>query len=97
VLREVGQEGVLILEVPAGSPAHQAGLRPTYRDVFGDIILGDIIVNIDGRAVGSYEQLYAVLDDKRVGDKVKLEIIRDGRKINTMVTLGERVLGEVDE
>jgi hypothetical protein len=29
--------------------------------------------------------------------QVKLEIIRDGRKINTMVTLGERVLGAIDE
>jgi hypothetical protein len=35
---------VLILEVPAGTPAAAAGLRPTYRDVFGDIVLGDIVV-----------------------------------------------------
>jgi hypothetical protein len=33
-----------VLEVPAGSPAAQAGLRPTHRDIFGDIILGDVIV-----------------------------------------------------
>jgi S1-C subfamily serine protease len=97
VLREVDIDGVLILEVPAGSPAHQAGLRPTYRDVFGDIILGDIIVGIDGRSVSTSEQLYSILDDKRVGDKVRLDIIRDGRKISAMVTLGERVMGMSDE
>jgi hypothetical protein len=44
VLDQLGMEGVLILEVPAGTPAAAAGLRPTYRDVFGDIVLGDIIV-----------------------------------------------------
>jgi S1-C subfamily serine protease len=43
VLRTLGVEGVLILEVPAGSPAAAAGLRATYRDVFGDVVLGDII------------------------------------------------------
>jgi S1-C subfamily serine protease len=44
VLDQLGMEGVLILEVPAGTPAAAAALRPTYRDVFGDIVLGDIIV-----------------------------------------------------
>ena len=47
----MGVDGVLVLEVPTGSPAHQAGMRPTHRDIFGDIILGDIIVGIEGRAV----------------------------------------------
>jgi hypothetical protein len=40
VLAQLGTEGVLVLEVPAGTPAAAAGLRPTYRDVFGDIVLG---------------------------------------------------------
>jgi hypothetical protein len=44
VLEQLGLEGVLVLEVPAGTPAAAAALRPTYRDVFGDIVLGDIIV-----------------------------------------------------
>lgn len=33
VLEQLGIEGVLILDVPAGSPAAAAGMRPTYRDV----------------------------------------------------------------
>lgn len=50
VLEQLGVEGVLILEVPASTPAAAAALRPTYRDVFGDIVLGDIIVGelVDG-------------------------------------------------
>lgn len=51
VLRALGQEGVLVLEVPPGSPGHAAGLRHTHRDIFGDVILGDVIVGLDGRCV----------------------------------------------
>jgi len=43
VLKALGVDGVLVLEVPAASPAAAAGLRATYRDVFGDVVLGDII------------------------------------------------------
>ena len=45
VLRALGADGggVLVLEVPAASPAAAAGLRATYRDVFGDVVLGDVI------------------------------------------------------
>jgi S1-C subfamily serine protease len=43
-LEQLGVQGVLILEAPAGTPAAAAGLRPTFRDVCGDIVLGDIIV-----------------------------------------------------
>jgi S1-C subfamily serine protease len=32
-VRQIGVEGVLILEVPSGAPAYKAGLRGTYRFV----------------------------------------------------------------
>lgn len=59
-----------MLEVPAGTPAAAAGLRPTYRDVFGDIVLGDIIVGMDTRPIRSTAELVAALDERRSGDKV---------------------------
>ena len=31
VLRQIGQQGVLILDVPSGVPASKSGLRGTYR------------------------------------------------------------------
>jgi hypothetical protein len=52
VLRGLGVDGVLVLEVPAGSPAAAAGLRATYRDVFGDLVLGDIIGGLGGGVGG---------------------------------------------
>lgn len=70
VLAQLGTEGVLVLEVPAGTPAAAAGLRATYRDVFGDIVLGDILVGLDTRPVRSTADLMAALDERRPGDKV---------------------------
>ena len=51
VLQSMGVDGVLVLEVPHGSPAALAGLRPTHRDIFGDIVLGDVLVGMEGRPV----------------------------------------------
>lgn len=47
----------------------QAGLRPTHRDIFGDLILGDVIVGLEGRIVRSLTDLTAVLDSRRPGDR----------------------------
>jgi hypothetical protein len=71
VLAQLGTEGVLVLEVPAGTPAAAAGLRATYRDVFGDIVLGDILVGMDTRPIRSTADLVAALDERRPGDKVR--------------------------
>ncbi|GIL66100.1 hypothetical protein Vafri_19704 [Volvox africanus] len=97
VIERVGLEGVLVLEVPPGSPAHAAGLRPTHRDIFGDLVLGDVVVGLDGKAVRSSADVYDILDDHRVGDRVKLDVVRDGKQTSLTVTLGERLLGAVEE
>ncbi|KAI8476084.1 MAG: trypsin-like cysteine/serine peptidase domain-containing protein [Monoraphidium minutum] len=97
VLRGLGVEGVLVLEVPASSPAAAAGLRATYRDVFGDVVLGDVIVGIDTRPVRSASELVAALDDKRPGDRVRCDVLRDGKRLSMVVQLAERVPGCVEE
>lgn len=85
-----GAAGALVLEVPPGSPAAAAGLRPTYRDVFGDIVLGDVIVALDARPVRGAADLAAALDEKRVGERARVDVLRDGRRLSVTVTLGER-------
>ncbi|GJN27385.1 hypothetical protein PR202_gb15405 [Eleusine coracana subsp. coracana] len=45
------RNGALILKVTGGSAAAQAGLTPTGRGFAGNIILGDIIVAVDGKPV----------------------------------------------
>uniref|UniRef100_A0A0E0DF29 PDZ domain-containing protein n=1 Tax=Oryza meridionalis TaxID=40149 RepID=A0A0E0DF29_9ORYZ len=68
--------GALILQVPGGSAAAKAGLVPTSRGFAGNIVLGDIIVAVDGKPIKGKSDLSRVLDDYGVGDKVSLTFQR---------------------
>lgn len=46
------------------------GLVPTKRDAYGRLILGDIITSVNGKKVANGSDLYRVLDQCNVGDKV---------------------------
>lgn len=75
-------KGVLIGDVLPNTPAAKAGLKGTYRDHLGHIILGDQIVSLNGHPVPNYDALYNLLTDIEVGDKITLTIIRNGKPIN---------------
>ena len=51
---------------------------------------GDEIVSIEGRAVGSADELRAAIDDRESGEKVTLGILRNGARRELDVTLGTR-------
>ncbi len=80
ITRRLGLEGVLIGEVIEGSPAEEAGLRPTYRDRTGRIVLGDVIIRIDDEPVRTTEELLIILSRHQVGDRVELTVVRDGQR-----------------
>jgi S1-C subfamily serine protease len=80
-------EGVVISGVGPGSPAEKAGLRGIHRDSYGRLVLGDILLAIDGRRVSSFDELYNVLDRYRVGDRVTVSYLRGGRERKAAVTL----------
>lgn len=77
ILNEIPQ-GAYIQEVVAGSPADKAG-----------IAAGDIIVKIDGQAVDSENKISEVIKNKKVGDKITLDIWNDGKTETRSVTLAE--------
>jgi S1-C subfamily serine protease len=81
VTKRLGLEGVLILSVIEGSAAEQAGLRATARDEDGQILLGDIIVAIDGKRVKSTSDLLRIIDAHDVGDTLQLHIQRPSEGI----------------
>ena len=56
-------KGILILDVPASSPAYRAGLRGTRRTESGLIELGDIIRKIDNKPVETEADLFEALED----------------------------------
>ncbi len=79
VLRRLGVKGVLVMSVVEGSPADRAGLRGTYREEDGTLVLGDVVQAIDGSEVASLDDLFAALERRRPGDVVKVRVLRDGR------------------
>jgi S1-C subfamily serine protease len=87
------QRGVLIESVNPGGPAARAGIRGGNRSVLAGLrelrIGGDVIVAVDGEEVNSQSDLNLLLNRARPGEKVMLTVIREGRKTNVPLTLGE--------
>ena len=81
-------DGVLVMGVSPGSGAEAAGIKPTQQSYEG-IILGDIITNIDGEAIKSTDDLYRTMDKHQIGDTVKVELLRDDKKVTVSVKLIE--------
>jgi S1-C subfamily serine protease len=75
-----GQEtGLLVVSVEAGTPADTAGL-----------LMGDILVSLDGDALLDAGDLQEHLGPERVGAQAALRVLRGGDPRDVPVTLGER-------
>lgn len=85
--QSLGVRGVLVLDVEPGSAAEKAGIKPTLRDVFGRIELGDVVVEAYGKPVKSSLDFYRVLDAHAVGEKVRLSVLRNGKKVGVSALL----------
>jgi S1-C subfamily serine protease len=86
ITRETGTKGVAVLKVTPGSGAATAGLRGVRTEGRG-IVPGDIITAVDGTEIDSVPRLLGRLDERRVGDTVRLTILRDGQKMDVNVPL----------
>jgi 2-alkenal reductase len=86
--------GAWVQDVVAGGPADKAGLRPggdTKRFQARTIAVGgDIITAVNGRKLADEAALGAALLGFRPGEKVTLQVYRDGRPRDLRVTLGSR-------
>src|SRR5438132_4723559 len=70
---------VIVLNLRSDGPAGAAG-----------VVIGDLIVAIDGHAITEPEDLVAVLRPDRVGQVVAVSILRGGEPRELRVTVGER-------
>jgi S1-C subfamily serine protease len=77
IAEQLGLGGVLVLDAREGGPAYRAGIRSTKRDDSGRLLLGDVIVGIDGEKIEDSYDLYHALDKHVVGDSVKVSVFRD--------------------
>ena len=100
ILREAGmdvpvEEGVLLLEISADSPAARAGLRGGQDRVrLGRSVLligGDILTAIDGEPIATSRDLLRFLDTRTVvGQTIQVTVWRDGQEVTLAVTLDEQ-------
>lgn len=72
--------GVLIADVLPNTPAEKIRLRPTARDYVGRLHIGDVIADINGHPINSFDALYHVLSETKVGETVRVTILRDQRE-----------------
>ena len=80
--------------VEPGGPAEKAGIRggDTQVTIGGnDITLGgDVIQKIDGRTVRSMDDVVAAVNSEKPGDKVTIQLLREGKTRTVTVKLAER-------
>jgi Do/DeqQ family serine protease len=71
-------KGTLIGDVAKDTPAEKAGIER-----------GDVIVEFDGKKIESTEQFRLLAADTKPGTKVPVTVIRDGKRKELKVTMGE--------
>jgi S1-C subfamily serine protease len=91
------ERGAMIVEAVRGGPADKAGLRGADRQVqVGNMLLpvgGDVVVEFDGKAVASSDELIRMIRGHRPGDKIALKVLRNKEFKTITVTLGEKPRG----
>ena len=72
------ESGLLVNRLTKDGPAEKAGVK-----------VGDVVVRVDGEKVATVGDLSEFIQDKKKGDKVKLEIIRDKKSLTLEVEISE--------
>jgi 2-alkenal reductase len=89
------QRGILVINVTEDGPADNAGILGSSVETEVDglplTVGGDIVVRINERAVGDFDDLIEYLSEStEVGQIVELELLREGDLVTLDVELGER-------
>jgi len=75
--------GAIVVGVEPGSPADRGG-----------VMIGDVLVGIDGTPVSDVEDVHGLLGPDKVGSHSSLRVIRAGALTQVAVTVGERAASE---
>jgi hypothetical protein len=70
--------GLIVARLTENGPAQKAHLR-----------VGDVIVRVEGKRVGSANDLIDLIQDKKKGDKIKVEILREKKPMTMEVVVEE--------
>ncbi len=88
ILDRMELKGALVMDVTPGSGAAKAGLQPTRRSGNGDIILGDLIIGVNGEPIQTNNDLFLTLEKYKPGQQVQLKVKRKDIISELTVTLG---------
>lgn len=80
-------KGLIISYIDEKGGAAAAGLKGITQDQYGRIFLGDIILSVDGIAVNNLDDIYQVVEKKKIGDTVIVKYSRDGKTLTASVKL----------
>jgi S1-C subfamily serine protease len=75
--------GLMIVTVEPGGPAEKSG-----------VLIGDILVALEGKSLRDTEELAAHLSSESVGKSVKASLVRGGALTEATITVEERPAGE---
>jgi len=75
--------GLMVYTLEAGGPAEQGG-----------VMIGDILLSVEGKSLSSVEDLQAQLTAETIGKSLKIKVIRGGAIEEIGVKIGERGRGE---
>jgi S1-C subfamily serine protease len=78
-LKREQNHGLLVLWLEEGGPADK-----------GRLLVGDILVAVNGQAVGDPDDLFSALSSDTVGKALPVEVLRGGHPETVNVTVGER-------
>jgi S1-C subfamily serine protease len=81
------KSGLLLRTAISGGSASNAGLHGLSQDASGDVVLGDIITSVDGEKMDDLDDLYRLLDKKKIGDTIQVAIYRNGKTLTVPVRL----------
>jgi len=72
--------GALVVDVPEGGAAREAGLRPW-----------DVITGVEGQPIANGDELVVAISALRPGQDVRLDLLRDGAAVSAVAHLAERI------
>ena len=71
--------GVIVINVESDGPADKSG-----------VLIGDVLVAIDGTPVGDTSDIQAILGSQTLGKTLNVQIVRGGTLVEVALTVGER-------
>ncbi|HYN06894.1 MAG TPA: trypsin-like peptidase domain-containing protein [Vicinamibacterales bacterium] len=75
--------GAYVRSLQRGSSAHRAGLLP-----------GDLVIGVNGQEVKDPDQIDRVVVESKVGTRLKLDVLREGRRLTLDIPIVSRQQGQ---